>query len=246
MPGASPVTRTNNVSAVDLLNRGLRRVPPWALYAAGAGWGGWLFWLALTGGLGVEPIDALERRYGEISLQLLVAGLAVTPLRQRAGINLMPFRRALGVLCFSFVLAHFLVWAVLDVQTLSAIWADILERPYVTIGMAGFVLLLPLGLLLLLRILRPLLMVAFGLGNLGHESLVVSLHSLVILRPQLDVGLLAGTSTVRVLGMRLRCHFFVVLKLGRRRRGHTLHGRSVGRSLFGIRHIRLGLINRGV
>ena len=146
MPGASPVTRTNNVSAVDLLNRGLRRVPPWALYAAGAGWGGWLFWLALTGGLGVEPIDALERRYGEISLQLLVAGLAVTPLRQRAGINLMPFRRALGVLCFCFVLAHFLVWAVLDVQTLSAIWADILERPYVTIGMAGFVLLLPLGL----------------------------------------------------------------------------------------------------
>jgi sulfoxide reductase heme-binding subunit YedZ len=49
------------------------------------------------------------------------------------------------VLAFFFVLAHFLVWAVLDVQRLSAIWADIVERPYVTIGMAGFLLLIPLA-----------------------------------------------------------------------------------------------------
>jgi len=127
------------------VNAGLRRVPPWTLYIAGAGWGGWLFWLAATGGLGVEPIEALEHRYGELALQLVVAGLAVTPLRQHLGLNLMPFRRAIGVLAFFFVLAHFLVWAVLDVQRLSAIWADIVERPYVTIGMAGFVLLIPLA-----------------------------------------------------------------------------------------------------
>lgn len=133
-------------SMVATTNAGLRRVPPWVLYVAGTGWGAWLFYLALTGGLGVEPIEALEHRYGEVALQLVVAGLAVTPLRQWAGINLMPFRRAIGVLCFGFVLAHFLVWAVLDVQTVSAIWADILERPYVTIGMAGFLALIPLGL----------------------------------------------------------------------------------------------------
>ena len=50
----------------------------------------------------------------------------------------MPFRRAIGVLCFFFVLAHLMVWAVLDVQTPARVWADIVERPYVTIGMAGF------------------------------------------------------------------------------------------------------------
>jgi sulfoxide reductase heme-binding subunit YedZ len=127
------------------VNAGLRRVPAWTLYIAGAAWGGWLFWLGATGGLGVEPIEALEHRYGELALQLIVAGLAVTPLRHWAGLNLMPFRRAIGVLAFFFVLAHFLVWAVLDVQRLSAIWADILERPYVTIGMAGFVMLIPLA-----------------------------------------------------------------------------------------------------
>jgi sulfoxide reductase heme-binding subunit YedZ len=127
------------------VNAGLRRVPPWLLYVGGAGWGGWLFWLAATGGLGVEPIEALEHRYGKLALQLIVLGLAVTPLRRWAGLNLMPFRRAIGVLAFAFVVAHFLVWAVLDVQSASAIWADIVKRPYVTIGMAGLIALIPLA-----------------------------------------------------------------------------------------------------
>jgi sulfoxide reductase heme-binding subunit YedZ len=121
-------------------------VPPWTLYVVGAAWGAWLFWLAATGGLGVEPITELEHRYGELAINLLVTGLAVTPLRRFVGLNLMPFRRAIGVLTFFFLLAHVSVWAILDVQALSRVWEDILERPYITIGMAGFLLLLPLGL----------------------------------------------------------------------------------------------------
>jgi sulfoxide reductase heme-binding subunit YedZ len=142
--------RTQQITArpgiVVVLNGALRRVPPWSLYIVGAGWAVWLFWLGLTGGLGAEPITELEHRYGELAINLLVAGLAVTPLRRYLGVNLMPFRRALGVLCFFFVVAHLLVWAVLDVQTVARVWADIVDRPYVTIGMAGFLLLLPLGL----------------------------------------------------------------------------------------------------
>ena len=144
------MARTEQISArpspVAALNGALRRIPLWTLYMIGAGWAVWLFWLGLTGGLGAEPITELEHRYGELAINLLVAGLAVTPLRQYVGLNLMPFRRAIGVLCFFFVLAHLLVWAVLDVQTVARVWADILDRPYVTIGMAGFLLLLPLGL----------------------------------------------------------------------------------------------------
>jgi sulfoxide reductase heme-binding subunit YedZ len=137
--------RLANPPVMQRVNAGLRRVPPWLLYIVGAGWGGWLFWLAATGGLGVEPIEALEHRYGKLALQLVVLGLAVTPLRRWAGLNLMPFRRAIGVLAFAFVVAHFLVWAVLDVQSPSAIWADIVKRPYVTIGMAGLIALIPLA-----------------------------------------------------------------------------------------------------
>lgn len=133
------------MTVAQRVNGALRAVPPWTIYAAGAGWAVWLFWLGATGGLGVEPVEALEHRYGKIAIQLILAGLAVTPLRQRLGVNLMPFRRALGVTAFFFVLAHFLVWAVLDVQSVRAVWADIVERPYVTIGMAGFLCLIPLA-----------------------------------------------------------------------------------------------------
>ncbi len=133
------------MSAAQTINTAVRRVPGWALYIVGAAYGAWLFYLGATGGLGVEPIEALEHRYGKIAFQLLLVGLAVTPLRQHVGLNLLCWRRALGVLAFFFVLAHFLVWAVLDVQRLAAIWADIVERPYVTIGMAGFLCLIPLA-----------------------------------------------------------------------------------------------------
>ncbi|WP_171177630.1 protein-methionine-sulfoxide reductase heme-binding subunit MsrQ [Ruegeria sp. HKCCD8929] len=127
------------------VNSILRRVPVWLIYLIGALPAPWLFYLGMTGGLGVEPVKALEHELGELALQLLILGLAVTPLRRLAGLNLMKFRRAIGVLTFSYVALHLLVWLVLDVQILSQIWADILKRPYITIGMTGFALLLPLA-----------------------------------------------------------------------------------------------------
>jgi len=130
---------------IDTLNSTLRRIPAWTIYIVGAAWAAWLFYLGLTGGLGVEPINALEREYGEIGLKLLVAGLAITPLRKYAGLNLLKFRRALGVTTFFFILAHFLVWAVLDVQSLSRVWEEIVKRPYVTVGMLSFVFMIPLA-----------------------------------------------------------------------------------------------------
>jgi methionine sulfoxide reductase heme-binding subunit len=127
------------------INTTLRKIPAWTIYIAGALGAVWLFYLGLTGGLGVEPINALEREYGELALKLMVLGLMVTPLRKWTGINLMKFRRAIGVTAFFFVLAHFLVWTVLDVQSLSRVWEEIVKRPYVTVGMAAFLMLIPLA-----------------------------------------------------------------------------------------------------
>lgn len=131
---------------VDVLNSWARRIPVWAVYLALALPSVWLIYLALTFGLGVEPIKELEHELGEIALQLLILGLAVTPLRRFAGVNLIRFRRAIGLMAFYYVALHLLVWLVLDVQILSQIWADILKRPYITVGMAGFALMLPLAL----------------------------------------------------------------------------------------------------
>ena len=127
------------------LNDLLRRLPNWAVYLLGALPAPWLFYQGMTGGLGVEPIEALEHEFGELALQLLILGLAISPLRRFAGLNLMKFRRAIGVLTFSYVALHLLIWLLLDVQIPSQIWADIIKRPYITVGMAAFVLLLPLA-----------------------------------------------------------------------------------------------------
>lgn len=130
---------------VERINSTARKLPAWAVYALLALPAPWFFYLAATGQMGAEPIKALEHRYGEIALQLLIAGLAVTPLRKKLGVNLLKFRRAIGVMAFFYVAAHLLVWLVLDVQILSQIWADILKRPYITVGMLGFVLMIPLA-----------------------------------------------------------------------------------------------------
>lgn len=127
------------------MNAALRRIPVWLVYGVGLVPPGLLFWLAATGRLGVEPIKALEHELGELALQLLIAGLAITPLRRLSGINLLRFRRAIGLLTFYYVLCHLLVWLVLDVQIAGQIWADIVKRPYITVGMAAFVLMVPLA-----------------------------------------------------------------------------------------------------
>ncbi|WP_425040622.1 protein-methionine-sulfoxide reductase heme-binding subunit MsrQ [Primorskyibacter sp. S187A] len=131
---------------VERINGVARKVPNWALYLVALAPMPWFFYLAATGQMGAEPINALERQYGEIALQLLIIGLVVTPLRRFAGINLLKFRRAIGLVAFAYVAAHLAVWLFLDVQLIGQIWADILKRPYITVGMAAFVLMIPLAL----------------------------------------------------------------------------------------------------
>ncbi|MBR9890293.1 protein-methionine-sulfoxide reductase heme-binding subunit MsrQ [bacterium] len=131
---------------VDRINKGARRVPSWLVYLLLALPAPWFFYSGATGGLGVEPIKALEHELGEVALQLLIAGLCITPLRRHAGVNLLKFRRAVGLMAFFYVALHLLVWLLLDIQDPARIWADIVRRPYITVGMAGFLLLLPLAL----------------------------------------------------------------------------------------------------
>lgn len=131
---------------VAKINAGAKRVPPWLIYMVGFGWSAWLFWQAMNGHLGADPVKGLERALGLLGLKLLVAGLCVTPLRKYVGVNLIKFRRALGLTAFYYIGVHFLTWIALDMGLLlSQVLADIFKRPYVTIGMAGLVLLIPLA-----------------------------------------------------------------------------------------------------
>lgn len=118
----------------------------WALYAAGLAPGAYWFWLGASGQIPGNAIKEFEHVLGLWALRFLIAALAVTPLRDLAGANLLRYRRALGLLAFWYALMHFLTYLVLDQNLdLAAILSDIAKRPFITIGMACLVLLLPLA-----------------------------------------------------------------------------------------------------
>ena len=127
------------------INRAARRVPTWLIYAAAPIPVVYIYYLGIIGQLGVDPAKEIEHQLGLWSLWVLIAGLAITPLREHVGVNLVKFRRAIGVTAFFYVLSHLLTWLVLDVQ-FQNVWADIVKRPYITVGMAAFALMIPLTL----------------------------------------------------------------------------------------------------
>lgn len=107
----------------------------------------WLGWAAVTGGLGVNPIEAINRFLGDWALRFLLISLAISPLREITGYAaLIRFRRMLGLFAFTYVALHLSSWVGLD-QFFSwpHIWKDIVKRPFITIGMAAFLLLAPLA-----------------------------------------------------------------------------------------------------
>ncbi len=194
------------MSVTDRINAAIRAVPPRLLYIVAPLPAAWWLYLGLTGGLGPEPIKALEHELGKFALQLLIAGLAVTPLRRHLGINLMKHRRAIGVVAFFYVLLHLLVWLGLDMAGLwGQIAADIVKRPYIALGMAGFVLLIPLAatsnalavrkLGVRWRKLHRLVYPAVLLGGLHYVWLVKGLQ----LEPLLYMAAILGLLAVRVI-----------------------------------------------
>ncbi len=104
------------------------------------------FYLGVTDQLGADPQNVLERALGLWALRFLIASLAIAPLRRLGGPNLVRFRRAIGLLAFYYAALHLTVYLVLD-QGLdwAAIWADIVKRPYITVGMLAFIILAPLA-----------------------------------------------------------------------------------------------------
>lgn len=130
---------------MDQINRQLRRLPTWVVYLGGAIPALLLIYGAFFGGLGPDPVKGLERPLGNWGLRFLIASLAVTPL-MRVGLRLLKFRRALGLLGFFYILAHFAVWIGLDMGLYwQQIVSDLVKRPYIIVGFAAFLMLLPLA-----------------------------------------------------------------------------------------------------
>ena len=107
-----------------------------------------LAWDTWTGALGADPVAQLEHRSGDWALRLLLATLAITPLRQLSGWNkAIRFRRMLGLFAFFYVSVHLTIYLVID---LGGFWSQLLteiaKRPYITVGFTAWLLLIPLAL----------------------------------------------------------------------------------------------------
>jgi methionine sulfoxide reductase heme-binding subunit len=124
----------------------LPRLPTTVVYLVGIVPAIWWFWQGATNRLGADPMRELEHALGLWALRFLIVTLAITPLRQLAGINLLRYRRALGLSAFYYALMHLTTYLLLDQRLdFNAIGADILKRPYITVGMTCFIVLLPLA-----------------------------------------------------------------------------------------------------
>jgi len=130
----------------ERINPLARRVPTWVVYVAGMIPLAFVVTQALTGDLGADPVKTLERTLGLYALQFLIATLCITPLRRFTGVMLIRFRRALGLLTFVYAALHLTVWVTLDLAfRWSEIWADIVKRPYILVGMVALLVMVPLA-----------------------------------------------------------------------------------------------------
>ncbi len=97
--------------------------------------------------LGADPVKKLEHECGKTALNFLLLTLSVTPVRQLAGLpQLLRLRRMLGLFAFFYAVVHFTVYATLDLElNIHVPGADIAKRPFITIGFAALMLLVPLA-----------------------------------------------------------------------------------------------------
>ena len=98
-------------------------------------------------GLGANPAEALQTQTGIWALRFLVLTLLVTPVRRLTKWNpIIQYRRMLGLFAFFYAFLHLLTYAVLDrYLDFSGVWEDVAKRPFITAGMAAFILMVPLA-----------------------------------------------------------------------------------------------------
>lgn len=140
----------------------------------------WIIFLTVNNDLGANPIETLNRYTGDWVLRFLMITLAVTPLRKLTGWNaLLRYRRMLGLFAFFYVCLHFLSYAWLDQNfVLADIIKDVIKRPYITVGFASFLMLIPLAVTSTNAMVRRLgakrwqklhrLVYAIGIGGVVH------------------------------------------------------------------------------
>jgi sulfoxide reductase heme-binding subunit YedZ len=111
----------------------------------------WPFWKLVTTGdapiFGANPVEYITHYTGDWTIRFLMITLSVTPLRKIFNQpRLTRYRRLLGLFAFFYVCLHFMTWFILDKSfSFPDMWADVVKRRFITVGMLGFAMLIPLA-----------------------------------------------------------------------------------------------------
>jgi methionine sulfoxide reductase heme-binding subunit len=180
---------------------------------------------AWRGDLTANPISFITNWLGDWAFRILLASLALTPLRLVFGIAWqMPLRRLLGLFAFSYVCLHFLVWLTVDhFFDWRQMGADIAKRPYITMGMAALLCLIPLAATSNSRMIKRLGALTWRrLHRLAYAAgILASLHFLWLAKVGRTEQYVYAAVLGLLLGVRLWC------AAQRRMRGWIAHPREV-------------------
>jgi sulfoxide reductase heme-binding subunit YedZ len=161
---------------------------------------------ALRGELGANPVETVTHVTGEWTLRLLLATLAVTPLRRILGRpGLAPYRRTLGLLAFTYACLHLATYVALDLTfDLGAVVEDVAKRPYITVGFTAFCLLVPLAATSTRAMVRRLGRRWVTLHRLVYVAAALGVvHFLWLVKADLRAPLAHGALLAVLLGLRL-------------------------------------------
>jgi sulfoxide reductase heme-binding subunit YedZ len=144
-----------------------------------------ILWDAAHGQVGVNPVEVFIRTFGVLTLLFVLITLCVTPLRKLLGWGfLIKYRRMLGLFAFFYGCLHLLTYIAFDRSWgFSSVVADVVKRPFIAVGMASFVLLIPLALTSTNKMMRRLgakrwlalhkLVYAVAIGGVVHFWMIV-------------------------------------------------------------------------
>ena len=184
-----------------------------------------LVYLGMTGGLGANPIEFVTRSTGTWTLVGLLITLSITPLRRLTGrAEWLRYRRMLGLFAFFYASLHFVTYIWLDqFFDWSAVVKDIVKRPFITVGFAAFVLLIPLAATSTHAMMRRL----GRRWQLLHRAVYATallgvIHYLWLVKKDLTEPLIYGSVLIILLAARLPWGVAVLQTV----RGHTVQSRS--------------------
>jgi sulfoxide reductase heme-binding subunit YedZ len=144
-----------------------------------------MFWDLAHGQVGVNPIELFLRTFGVMALILLLITLSVTPLRKIFGwSSLIKYRRMLGLFAFFYACLHMLTYLGFDRSwSITSTVADVFKRPFITVGMISFIMLIPLAVTSTDKMLRRLgakrwvklhqLIYPIAIGGVVHFYMIV-------------------------------------------------------------------------